>query len=287
MLQFLFEVPQRPQTPLTHEDAVTGSDKPADAIVISDIHLGSDNCQAKQLRHFLEELHHGRTLAHRLILNGDVFDSIDFRRLKKSHWKVLGLLRKLSKHLEVIWVCGNHDGSAEIVSHLLGLTVVEEYEILSGGKRVLFLHGHQFDRFIERYPVATWFGDFVYRTLQKLDRSHHFAKLAKRKSKVFLRNHETIRAGAVEHAQKLGCHVVCSGHTHHAVAVSEPPVEYFNSGCWTEKPCHYLFLLDGVVQLRTYPEFTADQASHEVSSPTSIEEPQQTEIQHPALHPVG
>ena len=56
----------------------------------------------------------------RLILNGDVFDSIDFRRLKKSHWKVLSLLRKLSDELEIIWLCGNHDGSAEVVSHLLG-----------------------------------------------------------------------------------------------------------------------------------------------------------------------
>ena len=70
---------------------------------------------------FLERIADGELRTARLILNGDVFDSIDFRRLNKNHWKVLSLIRKLSDHLEIIWLCGNHDGSAEIVSHLLGV----------------------------------------------------------------------------------------------------------------------------------------------------------------------
>lgn len=223
-----------------------------DAIVLSDLHLGSDNCEAKHLAEFLESIHNSRTDTRRLILNGDVFDSIDFRRLKKSHWKVLSLLRKLSSDIDVTWVCGNHDGSAEIVSHLLGLTVVEEIVVESGGRRVLFLHGHQFDRFIERYPITTWFADNIYRMLQKLDRSHHFAKLAKRRSKMFLRCSDKIKSGAVEYARKRGCEVVCCGHTHHAVADTTGPVAYFNSGCWTENPCHYLALTDGVVEVCAY-----------------------------------
>ena len=63
-----------------------------DAIIISDVHLGSENCQARQLTHFLESIHSETVLTRRLILNGDVFDSIDFRRLKKNHWKVLSIL---------------------------------------------------------------------------------------------------------------------------------------------------------------------------------------------------
>jgi UDP-2,3-diacylglucosamine pyrophosphatase LpxH len=223
-----------------------------DAIILSDLHLGSANCQAKLLVDFLEAIRDGRTDTRRLILNGDVFDSIDFRRLKKSHWKVLSLLRKLSDEIEVVWVCGNHDGSAAIVSHLLGLTVEDEYGVRSGDKHVLFLHGHQFDRFIDRYPMTTWVADRVYRLLQKLDGSHRFAKLAKRKSKVFLRSTETIRAGAVEYARKGGYDAVCCGHTHHPVAHTGGPVAYFNSGCWTEKPCHYLTLTNGVVTVRSY-----------------------------------
>ena len=52
-----------------------------------------------------------------------MFDSIDFRRLSKNHWKVLSLIRKLSDQIDIIWLYGNHDGSAEIISHLLGVTV--------------------------------------------------------------------------------------------------------------------------------------------------------------------
>ncbi len=55
-----------------------------DAVVISDIHLGSANCQAKALVRFLEQIRHGTLGTRRLVLNGDVFDSIDFRRLKKQ-----------------------------------------------------------------------------------------------------------------------------------------------------------------------------------------------------------
>lgn len=87
-----------------------------DAVVISDIHLGSDNCQAKYLVHFLEAIRRGARPTRRLILNGDVFDSIDFRRLKKHHWGILSEIRKLSDELEVVWINGNHDGPAPAVA---------------------------------------------------------------------------------------------------------------------------------------------------------------------------
>src|SRR4051812_22327466 len=59
-----------------------GEDDRLDAIVISDLHLGSDNCEAKAAAAFLQEVLDGRPTTRRLIINGDVFDSIDFRRLK-------------------------------------------------------------------------------------------------------------------------------------------------------------------------------------------------------------
>src|SRR6185295_14206504 len=71
-----------------------------DAVVISDLHLGSDNCQAKAAAAFLQEVLEGRPATRRLIINGDVFDSIDFRRLKKTHWKVLSQIRHLSDKME-------------------------------------------------------------------------------------------------------------------------------------------------------------------------------------------
>lgn len=225
-----------------------------DAVVISDIHLGSDNCQAKYLVHFLEAVRRGPMRAKQLILNGDVFDSIDFRRLKKHHWGILSELRKLSDEMDVVWINGNHDGPAEIVSHLLGVRCADEFVVESGGRRILMMHGHRFDEFITRYPFITWVADMAYNFLQRIDRSHYFAKQAKKRSKTFLRCIEKIEADAIKYAQRIGCDTVCCGHTHLPVANTSGPVRYFNSGCWTEKPCHYLTVLDGEVNVCSYSE---------------------------------
>ena len=233
-----------------------------DAVVISDLHLGSENCQAKALVHFLEAIHSGEMQTQRLILNGDVFDSIDFRRLKKQHWKVLSLIRKFSDEVETIWINGNHDGPAEIISHLLGVLVVDEIVITSGSKRVLLLHGHRFDKFIERYPITTWVADTLYRFLQSIDKSNTIARQAKKKSKTFLRCVEKIATDSMAYARRNGCQIVCCGHTHSAVAMTDGPVHYFNSGCWTERPCHYLTISGGVVEVCEYldlvPELTPE-----------------------------
>ena len=223
-----------------------------DALVISDLHLGSDNCQADGLVTFLEQVRCGDRPTRRLILNGDVFDSIDFRRLRKPHWKVLSLLRKLSDRVEVTWINGNHDGSAEIVSHLLGVTVADEVTVTSGGRRVLLLHGHRFDEFLERYPLTTALADGVYRLLQWVDKSHTVARHAKRSSKTFLRCAGAVRDRAVEYARKHGADAVCCGHTHLPAADESGPVAYFNSGCWTERPCHFLSIDGGVVALEAF-----------------------------------
>ncbi len=171
-----------------------------DAVLLSDIHLGSDNCQAKRICELLERIADGDLATARLILNGDVFDSIDFRRLKKSHWKILSLIRKLSDQIEILWLCGNHDGSAEIVSHLLGVAVRDDVVLESGGRRILILHGHVFDEFIDNHPVLTWLADSVYGLLQWIDRTHYFAKLAKRGSKTFLRCAMKIEERSIEAA---------------------------------------------------------------------------------------
>jgi UDP-2,3-diacylglucosamine pyrophosphatase LpxH len=232
-----------------------------DAVIISDLHLGSDNCQAKDLCRLLEQIADHDLPAARLVLNGDLFDSFDFRRLKRSHWKVLSLLRKLSDRLEIVWIYGNHDGSAEVVSHLLGVAVEEQYVFTSGGRRILVLHGHVFDEFIDNHPVLSFLADGVYRLLQRLDRTHSFAKLAKHGSKTFLRCARAVQAKSVEHARRLGCAAVCCGHTHVAGEARAGDVWYFNSGCWTERPCTYLTVADGDVRLHAFdPEVSAESA---------------------------
>jgi UDP-2,3-diacylglucosamine pyrophosphatase LpxH len=228
-----------------------------DAVILSDIHLGSDNCQAKYVCRLLERIVDEEIVTQRLILNGDVFDSIDFRRLSKNHWKVLSLIRKLSDHLDIIWLAGNHDGSAEIVSHLLGVTVMDDYVLESGGQRLLILHGHLFDAFLDNHPVLTWLADSIYHSLQWIDRTHYFAKLAKRGSKTFLRCTRKIEEGALDMARRRHCTSACCGHTHVALAHTDQPIAYYNSGCWTELPCHYLTVADGLVRLHAVEAETA------------------------------
>jgi UDP-2,3-diacylglucosamine pyrophosphatase LpxH len=223
-----------------------------DAVIVSDIHLGSDNCEARRLCRFLEQLAGGELHTSTLILNGDVFDSIDFRRLKKQHWKVLSLIRKLSDKIDIIWISGNHDGPTEIVSHLLGTKVREEHVLCSGDRRILVLHGHVFDDFIETHPVLTWFSDVIYWMLQRIDRTHSFAKWAKKSSKVFLRCARKVEEGAVERARKRGCSAVCCGHTHHPMVENSRDVHYYNGGCWTEWPGTYLTIVNGQVRLESF-----------------------------------
>ena len=225
-----------------------------DALILSDVHLGSSNCQARLLCELLEQVKDGRLGTHELILNGDVFDSIDFRRLTKIHWKVLSLLRKLSDRIDITWICGNHDGSAEIISRLLGVTVKDEYVLMSGGRKILVLHGHSFDDFLDAHPILTWIGDCIYFFLQWLDKTHHFAKLAKKGSKTFLRCAAKIEQELIEYARKRHCAAVCCGHTHHACISSLGPVPYYNSGCWTELPCTYLAVANGQLELLRFPD---------------------------------
>ena len=227
----------------------------AEIIVISDIHLGSRICQAKHLLRFFHTLS-----ANELILNGDVFDSWDFRHLGKHEWKVLSKLRKLSKRMKVVWINGNHDGPAEIISQLIGIEVKEEYIITSGDKRILILHGHQFDEFITNHPVLTWIGDLIYHILQRIDRTFWIARTVKKASKSFLRNAKKVRMKSVETAKRKKCDFVCCGHTHNP-EISE---NYCNSGSWAELPAHYIEINKGEI---TLCEFSTESAAKDSDIP--------------------
>jgi UDP-2,3-diacylglucosamine pyrophosphatase LpxH len=234
-----------------------------DAVIISDLHLGSEAAQVWALRSFLELIKSGRLPTREIVLNGDVFDSHDFRRLKKQHWKVLTLLRSISDDVRITWINGNHDGPAEFISSLIGVRFAEEYLLRSGGNRILVLHGHQFDTFIDNHPFVTWAADQVYRVLQQIDPTFRMARSVKRGSKTFLRCSEQIERGARKYAKDQNCDIVCCGHTH-LEAARPGDVSYFNSGCWTELPCTYLTVDGGQVAFNHFdpglPEWSVELA---------------------------
>jgi UDP-2,3-diacylglucosamine pyrophosphatase LpxH len=221
-----------------------------DAVCISDIHLGSTNCKSKELCDFLDDIDNNIISTKRLIINGDLFDSIEFRRLKKKHWKVLSSIRKLSDKIEVIWIKGNHDEYAhEIVSHLIGSQTCLHYVFDSGDKKIIMIHGDIFDKFIVKYPTITWIADWAYHLIQKIDSK--IAKYIKRKSKIFLRCTQIVEEKAKRLAEKNNCDIVCCGHTHLPVC-NFGEISYCNSGCWVESLPTYLIVNEGKVELHHY-----------------------------------
>lgn len=218
-----------------------------DAIIVSDFHLGSYNCRTSFLCSFLKEIPNKTRL---LILNGDIFDSLDFRDFKKRHWDVFDILRDLSS--QTIWLNGNHENSAEITSKILGIKVQDEYTFTSGGKKILVMHGHKFDKFIQKHSAITWIGDLFYELLQRIDSSYYIASTAKHFGKKLIRCSERIRDGAVKEAKQQGISIVACGHTHSAGSWISNGVEYYNSGSWVENPCHYITVKDGKVEILEY-----------------------------------
>ena len=107
-----------------------------DTVILSDLHLGSEVSRAQAALAMLQE-----SCFRRLILLGDIFCDLNFRRLKNEHWQFLSYIRKLSnpkRHVEVVWVEGNHDqGLSQVMSHLVGVEVYQEYEWSFRGVRHL------------------------------------------------------------------------------------------------------------------------------------------------------
>lgn len=223
-----------------------------DAIIFSDLHLGAPNCQHQSISAFLEQILDECITTRELILNGDVFDSFDFRRLPQSHWDILAQLRQIHRELPVRWIVGNHDSPRQAFATLLGTDLKDEWVLESGNRRLLVLHGHQFDSFLERHVFLTHAADWAYRFLQIVDPSHRVARFAKQTSKTFLHCTDKVRVAATALALSRSMDGVICGHTHRALTEENDDFGYYNSGCWTERPCTYLTVKQGAVALECF-----------------------------------
>jgi UDP-2,3-diacylglucosamine pyrophosphatase LpxH len=238
-----------------------------DTLIISDLHLGSEISRAEQATRMLRE-----NRFRRLVLLGDIFSDLNFGRLTKPHWKFLGYIRKLSnpkRGIEVVWVEGNHDrGLSNIMSHLVGVKVYEEYEWDFEGHRHLAIHGHQFDRFAVNNLLLSSAGTVLHLQLQKLDfKGKAFSRFLDRLNARWLRLSSKVAAGAILHARMHHADRVFCGHTHQALTQERDGVSYYNSGSWTDFPPTYLTIDSSGVQIHEYRE---PAAGHE-PSPTDSE----------------
>ncbi len=229
-----------------------------DTVIISDLHLGSEVSRAADALEFLQT-----TNFRRLILLGDMFADLNFGRLTREHWKFLSHIRKLSnpKHdIEVVWVEGNHDhGLTEVMSHLVGVRVYQEYEWHYAGKRHIAIHGHQFDSFAIKNFTVTRLGQLIFLWLQKIDsKNKRLARYLDRLNTRWLRLSAQVAQGALSHAKKGQAGRIFCGHTHVPLAVRRDGVEYYNTGAWVDLRCTYVTVsLEGVA-IHEYVPGTTD-----------------------------
>jgi UDP-2,3-diacylglucosamine pyrophosphatase LpxH len=224
-----------------------------DVVILSDLHLGSDISRASEALELLQSLRFRR-----LILLGDIFCDLNFRRLKREHWQFLSHIRKLSnpkRGSEVIWIEGNHDyGLADVMSHLVGVPVYKEFVWDSAGRRNLAIHGHQFDRLVlnNHYLITGLIGN-LYLSIQKLSsKGLIVARLLDRLNTRWQRLTPKVAQGALAYARSRGASSVFCGHTHQAFAMAKDGISYYNAGAWTNGCPSYITIQGREVSINEY-----------------------------------
>jgi len=218
------------------------------SIFISDVHLGSKAAKAEFLIDFLR--HHDADI---IFLVGDI---VDGWRLRRSwHWPqahndvVQKLLRKARKGTSITYIAGNHDEFARQFQgvHFGGIVVADRaIHETADGRRMLVIHGDQFDTVVHNARWLAYFGDYAYDAAMVINRAisrfrHLFgmpywsfsswAKVKVKKAVNFIGSFQQVLAEEARRSQVDG--VIC-GHIHHAAIEDFDDVRYVNTGDWVE-----------------------------------------------------
>lgn len=219
-------------------------------VVISDVHLGTLGCHAKELLEYLKGIN-----PQKLILNGDIIDIWQFRKsyFPKAHLDVIRrIIEMQSKGTEVIYITGNHDEMLRKFSGTMvgGFQIVDKLILDIDGKKAWFFHGDVFDVSIQNAKWIAKLGGWGYDFLILINRLLNWVlvktgrkkySLSKRiKNSVkgamkFISNFEsTVAELAIEQDYK---YAVC-GHIHQPKMVRKITKSgmclYLNSGDWVE-----------------------------------------------------
>ncbi|RZL28193.1 MAG: UDP-2,3-diacylglucosamine diphosphatase [Pedobacter sp.] len=221
-----------------------------DVVVISDVHLGTYGCHAKELLKYLKSIK-----PKTLILNGDIIDIWQFSKSywPESHMKVIRKLMKfVSEGVQVYYLTGNHDemlrkfDGMEMGSFHLQNKLILELD----GKKAWFFHGDVFDVTMQHskwlakmgavgYDTLILINSFVNWVLTAFGREKmSFSKKIKAKFKDAVKFINSFEQTAAELAIEKGYQYVVCGHIHQAekrkIATEEGQVTYLNSGDWVE-----------------------------------------------------
>jgi len=220
-------------------------------VVISDIHLGTYGCHAKELHYYLQGIKPGI-----LILNGDIIDFWQFskRYWPKPHMKVVkDIISMAAKGTQIYYITGNHDETMRKFAGLRigNIEIVNKLELVLNGKRTWFFHGDVFDVIMQHSRWLEKIGAIGYDTLilvnvfiNYISRlfGHGKISLSKKikgnvkKAVKYIGNFEHTAAALAIHK---GFHAIVCGHIHHPeikdIAVAKiGTIAYLNSGDWVE-----------------------------------------------------
>lgn len=223
-----------------------------DILVISDVHLGTYGCHARELLLYLKSIKPGI-----VILNGDIIDVWQFSKnyWPKSHMKVIKqLVNWIGKGVKTYYVTGNHDEMLRKFEGLKmgALSIVNKVVLtLPDGKKAWFFHGDVFDVTMQHSKWLARLGAIGYDTLILINRFFNFFSekvLKKGKLSLSKKIKESVKTAVSfinnfeQTSAEIGIsnqfdYVVC-GHIHlpeiRSISNASGTITYLNSGDWVE-----------------------------------------------------
>jgi UDP-2,3-diacylglucosamine pyrophosphatase LpxH len=217
-------------------------------IWISDVHLGTRGCNAALLIDFLDH-----TDSDTLYLVGDIIDG--WRLKKRFYWPaahndvIWRVMKRAKRGTRVVYIPGNHDEMFRQFSGLnFGGVEIRRKAIheTADGRRLLVMHGDEFDAIMLAHRWLAFVGDAAYGLLLRANVIVNqvrrriglpywsLSKHAKHKVKnavEFISRFEEVVAHAADSRAVDG--VVC-GHIHTAEMRQIGDIAYYNDGDWVE-----------------------------------------------------
>jgi UDP-2,3-diacylglucosamine pyrophosphatase LpxH len=235
------------------------------SVFISDTHLGTRGCRSDFLAHFL-----GAFTCENLFLVGDIVDGWRLRRTwywDGMHDEVVKLmLRHASNGAQVLYIPGNHDelfrAWLPLGLEMGGIKLVGEAEhTTADGKRLLIIHGDQFDSVVRYAKTLALLGDWAYMTALNLNRWFNairrvmgypywsLSQWAKRQVKEAVKAVDRFENALAGEARRRHFDGVVCGHIHHAEMRQVDGVLYLNTGDWVESCTALVEHHDGRLEL--------------------------------------
>ncbi|HEY4285509.1 MAG TPA: UDP-2,3-diacylglucosamine diphosphatase [Puia sp.] len=225
--------------------------RPVDVVVLSDVHLGTYGCRAKELVNYLKSI-----TPNILILNGDIIDGWQFtkRYFPVAHIMVIKeIIQFITNGTRVFYITGNHDEMMRRYTDLQmgNFTLTDKLVLEIDNKMTWIFHGDVFDNTTKGgAKVLAKLGSSGYNLLIRFNRFINFILKSLGRERVSIS--KRVMAGVNKAVSKINDfeliaaelaiekkydYVIC-GHIHQPqkkiVETKDGKVTYLNSGDWVE-----------------------------------------------------